>query len=485
MPQHVLLRDVRLGCGGPSADVRIRAGRIAAITGTGVDTEGAAVLYGRGGTLLPGLVDAHAHMLQWAQFRRRIPLSTADSATAAIDLMRRGVSELASAPKDGELLLGVGFVDGLWPDVPHKSRLDNAFGAQPVVLLSRDLHTCWCNSAALRLLGRDHPTGVFVEDECMRVTAELPSPGTEQTDRWVHEAADAASARGVTGIRDYEFADTVADWTRRVEAREPSVRVSCVIARYLLDDAIERGHRTGTQIDDRLTVGPYKLFVDGSLNTRTAYCHDPYPGTGSYGQLLLPAAELDPLIRRAAAAGITPALHAIGDAATGAALDAFERCGTTGRIEHAQLVTAPDLERFARLGVTAGVQPAHAPDDRDVAERYWAGRNDRAYPYAALHAAGARLEFGSDAPVAPLDPWDAIASAAGRTDDDRPAWHPEQRLSLETALRAAAGGRSTLREGDPADLLVTGHDPAELDTAALREIPVLATLLGGKPTHLA
>lgn len=485
MSTHVLLREVRIGCGGPRADVRIRAGRIVSITSTGADAGDAEVLHGRGGTVLPGLVDAHAHMLQWAQFRRRIPLSTADSATAAIELMRRGVSDRAAAPEAGELLLGVGFVDGLWPDTPHKSMLDNAFGARPVALLSRDLHTCWCNSAVLRLLGRDHPTGVFVEDECMRVTAQLPAPGTEQTDRWVHEAADAAAARGVTGIRDYEFADTVADWTRRAEARRPSVRVSCVVARSLLDEAIDRGHRTGTPIGDRLTVGPYKLFVDGSLNTRTAYCHDPYPETGAYGRLLLPPAELDALVRGASAAGLVPALHAIGDAATGAALDAFERCGAGGRIEHAQLVAGADLARFAKLGVTAGVQPAHAPDDRDVAERYWAGRNHRAYPYAALEAAGARLEFGSDAPVAPLDPWDAIASAVSRTDDDRAAWHPAQCLPLDAALTAAACGRSALREGDPADLLVTAHDPEELDTAGLREIPITATLVGGEPTHLA
>ncbi|WP_031465841.1 amidohydrolase [Sciscionella sediminilitoris] len=470
----VLLRGVRVGSEGPVADVRLADGRIAAIEEPGARTDGAEVL--EGGTLLPGLVDGHAHLLQWAQFRHRIDLSGAASAAAAARLM-------AAGPHDGELLLGAGFTDGLWPDSPHKSTLDAVLGDQPAVLLSKDLHTLWCNSPALRLLGRDHPSGVFVEDECMRITAELPRPALTVTDEWVLEATEAAAARGVTAISDYEFTDTVTDWTRRLEIRSPSTRVRCVLARYLLEEAIERGHRTGTPIAELLTVGPYKLFVDGSLNTRTAYCLEPYPDTESTGELVTPPAELEPLVHRAVAAGITPALHAIGDAATRIALDAFERCGSGGRIEHAQLVAEADLARFARLGVIASVQPGHCPDDRDVAERYWAGRTALAYPYAALHRAGARLEFSSDAPVAPLDPWDAIASAVTRTDDERPPWHPEQCLPLAVALAAAAGGRTAIREGDPADLVLTSVDPAELDPHGLREIPVRATFLAGVPSY--
>lgn len=109
-------------------------------------------------------------------------------------------------------------------------------------------------------------------------------------------------------------------------------------------------------------------------------------------------------MRRAAAHGIEPAVHAIGDRANTVALDAFEAVRCRGRIEHAQLLSPEDLPRFARLGVTAGVQPRHATDDRDVADRHWAGRTERAFAYADLLAAGARLEFGSDAPVSPLDP---------------------------------------------------------------------------------
>jgi predicted amidohydrolase YtcJ len=196
--------------------------------------------------------------------------------------------------------------------------------------------------------------------------------------------------------------------------------------------------------------------------------------------VVVPPEELVPLMRRAWAHGLEPAVHAIGDHANQIGLDAFEAVGCRGRIEHAQLVASADLPRFAQLGVIASVQPAHAPDDRDVADRHWDGRTGRAFPYRSLLAAGATLEIGSDAPVAPLDPWDGIASAVTRTDDDRPAWHPEQRIPVEVALAAAAGGRRSVEVGDVADLLVAERDPAR---GELRDMPVVVTMVGGRITH--
>jgi predicted amidohydrolase YtcJ len=476
----VLLRRVRLGLRGPLADVRLADGTVAEI-GSGVPADGAQVIDGRGGTLLPGLVDAHVHAAQWASSRRRVRLDDADSAQDAVD---RVVSAARAEP--GEVVTGGGFRDGLWPDQPHKDLLERALPGRPVALFSNDLHTVWLSPAALALIGWDHPTGMLVEGDCYRATSALPTAPTEQLDRWVLAAAEAAAARGVTAIMDFEYADTITDWTRRLAVDSPAVRVRCVIARHVLDDAIARGHRTGDPVpgsDGLLAVGPYKLFVDGSLNTRTAYCHDPYPGYASHGRLELPPDELVPLMARAHRHGIQPAVHAIGDHATAIALDAFAEVGCPGRIEHAQLVHPDDIARFADLGVTVGVQPAHAPDDRDVADRYWAGRTGRAFPYAELLAAGARLEIGSDAPVSPLDPWDGIASAVARTDDERPAWHPEQAIPLADALRAASGGRAGVRVGDPADLVVLAVDPSDLAPHELRDIPVVATLMAGRPTY--
>ncbi|SMD23868.1 hypothetical protein SAMN05661093_08274 [Kibdelosporangium aridum] len=472
----LLLCDVQLGLGGPRVDVAVTDGRVSAI-GPGLPREGE-LIDGRGGTVLPGLVDVHVHMTQWASSRRRIPLAHAKSAAEVVGTIVR-----ESAAKPGELVMGHGFRDGAWPDVPHKDLLERALPGQPVALFSNDLHTLWLSPAALRLIGREHPTGVLLENDCMAATAELPAA----TDEWVLEATDAAAARGVTEIADYEYSDTVTDWLRRLALRQLGVRVSAVISRPLLDTAIERGHRTGELIpgaDGMLKVGPYKLFVDGSLNTRTAYCHDPYPGQNTHGLLELPFDELVPLMDKASRHGISPAVHAIGDRANTIALDAFAKVGCAGRIEHAQLVHPDDLPRFAQLGVIAGVQPAHQPDDRDVADQHWTGRTANAFPYGALLAAGATLEIGSDAPVSPLDPWDGIASAVSRTDDGRPAWHPEQSIALDIALAAASRGRRSIQVGDVADLTVTGIDPGTLAPHELREIPIVLTMVGGRLTHV-
>nr|WP_157529452.1 amidohydrolase family protein [Kibdelosporangium sp. MJ126-NF4] len=473
----LLLCDVRIGLGGPLVDVAVADGRVAAI-GPGLPRVGE-IVDGRGGTVLPGLVDVHVHMTQWAGSRRRISLAEAKSAADAVDVLARSV-----VAKPGELVMGHGFRDGAWPDVPHKDLLERALPGQPVALFSGDLHTLWLSPAALRMVGRDHPTGVLLENDCMTATAALPAA----TDEWVLEATDAAAARGVTEIVDYEYSDTVTDWLRRVASRRFGVRVSAVVSRPLLDTAIERGHRTGEAVpgtDGMLKVGPYKLFVDGSLNTRTAYCHDRYPGQDTHGLLELPFDELVPLMDKASRNGITPAVHAIGDHANTIALDAFAEVGCTGRIEHAQLVRPEDLPRFAQLGVIASVQPAHQPDDRDAADQHWSGRTANAFPYAALLAAGARMEIGSDAPVSPLDPWDGIASAVSRTDDDRPAWHPEQTIALDVALAAASRGRREVRVGDAADLTVTAVDPGTLAPHDLRQIPIVLTMVAGRLTHVS
>ncbi|MBP2330755.1 putative amidohydrolase YtcJ [Kibdelosporangium banguiense] len=478
----LLLCDVQLGTGGPRVDVAVSGGRVSAI-GPGLPRTGEVIACG-GGTLLPGLVDVHVHATQWASSRRRIPLA---EATSAADVVTMLVSRLADRPSAvGELVLGHGFRDGAWPDVPHKDLLERALPGRPVALFSNDLHTLWLSPTALRLIGRDHPTGVLLENDCMAATAELPSASVSQLDAWVLEATDAAAARGVTEIVDYEYADTTTDWLRRLTERAPGVRVSAVVSRPLLDTAIERGRRTGDVLPGTggmVKVGPYKLFVDGSLNTRTAYCHDPYPGQDAHGLLELPFDELVALMGKASRHGLTPAVHAIGDHANTIALDAFAEVGCAGRIEHAQLVRPDDLARFAQLGVIAGVQPAHQPDDRDVADQHWAGRTAHAFPYGALLAAGATLEIGSDAPVSPLNPWDGIASAVTRTDDSRPAWHPEQAISLPVALAAASRGRSEVRVGDVADLTVTAEDPA--GAADLREIPIAVTLVDGRITYRA
>ncbi|MEV5412293.1 amidohydrolase family protein [Thermopolyspora sp. NPDC052614] len=496
-PQPLLIRDVRLGPGGPAANVLVADGRIAAVGPELSASEAGEVVEGAGRTVLPGFWDAHVHIVQWASARRRVNLAGATSARAAAELMADAAREGRVAP--GEPLIGFGFRDGLWADRPEPALLAWAGEEQAVALVSQDLHTAWFSRGALRAVGRDgHPTGVLREHDCLDAVARLGQADAETVDRWVADALRAAAARGVVGILDFEFADNCADWRRRAARGPLDVRVRSAIYPEYLDEAVAAGLRTGDVLADTgglVEVGPLKLFVDGSLNTRTALCNDPYPGTlgapgalpeqERFGILQTPPDELVRLMTRAAENGIEPAVHAIGDRANTIALDAFDRLGCPGRIEHAQLIDHADLHRFARPGLILGVQPAHATDDRDIADHHWAGRTDRAYAYADLARAGATLEIGSDAPVSPLDPWEGIAAAVHRTDDDREPWHPEQAIPLDDALAAAARGRRGLRVGDPADLVIVDHDPSGLAPHELREMPVHATLVGGRWTHRA
>jgi predicted amidohydrolase YtcJ len=487
---HLVLRNARMPGSDDLVDVRVVDGVIASIgyLGTAATAGAPAVDLGER-WLIPGLWDNHVHFSQWAQTSRRLDVSAATSAAATADLVARRLSALP-ALVEGERLVGFGFRDGLWPDAPSRALLDAASGAVPVVLVSGDLHSCWLNSAALAVYGfTGHGTGLLQEDDAFAVERAIDNVADADLDSWAHEAAVAAAARGVVGVVDLEMTWNLEVWQRRIRAGTDTLRVDFGLYPQHLDRAIELGLTSGQVIDGTgglLTVGPFKVITDGSLNTRTAYCFDGYPGlTGDRARGMLTVAT-DVLIEqmtRAAAAGIRPAVHAIGDNANSLALDAFEAVGCTGSIEHAQLLTATDVARFRRLGVTASVQPEHALDDRDVADRYWAGRTERAFRLRDLLDAGVQLALGSDAPVAPLDPWLAIAAAVGRGRDDQTPWHPEQSISRQAALAASARGRHGLATGQIADLAVCEIDPFVASVADLRRMPVAATLVGGRFTH--
>jgi predicted amidohydrolase YtcJ len=476
-------------------DVRLDAGRIAAIapagtTASGNITSGTTAsgdtidLDGR--WLLPGLWDHHVHFDQQALALRRIDLSGATSAADAARIMGEGLARIRLAP--GHPIVGHGFRDGLWPDAPSLGLLDAAVPGVPAVLVSGDLHCCWLNTPALALYGRaGHPTGVLREDDCFELVGRLNQVPDEHLDEWVAEAAGAAAARGVVGVTDLEMTDNLASWSRRFAAGFDILRIQAGIYTEHLEAAIAAGHRTGDPVAvgssdaGLLTVGPFKVLTDGSLNTRTAYCVDEYPGVGGRGLLTVPTEKLVPLLHTAWSAGISPAVHAIGDEANRLALDAFEAVGCRGRIEHAQLVRAEDFARFAALGVAASVQPEHAMDDRDVAERYWPGRTDRSFALRSLLDAGAELLLGSDAPVSPLDPWVTLSAAVTRSRDGREPWHPEQAIGLGDALTASVHG--TVAAGEPADLVAVERDPATAFGEELRTMPVALTLLAGRPTY--
>lgn len=462
----MLLRNLRVD--GTLLDIQLDDGLITRI---GPDLPGEGIDAGSRWAL-PGLWDNHVHFSQWTLQSQRLDLSAARSAAEAAALVGAVVS--------GPLFVGVGFRDGLWPDVPTAAALDATTGDVPVVLISGDLHAVWLNSAALGHFG-ETGSGLLREEPAFRITAAVGSVEDNLLDAWAIQAGRVAATRGVVGFADLEMAWNLDTWQRRMAAGFDSQRVEFAVYSQHLDRAVALGLRTGQKVDSLLSVGRFKVLTDGSLNTRTAWCADAYPGTEEHGLLEVPFDTLVPLMRTAVAAGIEPTVHAIGDAANSLALDAFEAVGAGGWIEHAQLLAASDFERFATLGVTASVQPEHAMDDRDVADRYWAGRTDRVMALRSLLDAGATVVFGSDAPVAPLDPWVAIAAAVGRSRDGREPWHPEQRVSVAEAL--AASTRSTIEVGQPADLVITDLDPLAAAHEQLRAMPVCATVLAGRFTH--
>ncbi|WP_432524430.1 amidohydrolase [Kineococcus sp. SYSU DK006] len=488
----VLLRRVRRE--GRVCDVLLAGGRVRALGqdlragAPGLDPgalAGAEVVDADGAVLLPGLVDSHVHLTQWAAARRRIDVLAAASPAEVADLLA------ARAPAGDDLVVGHGFRDALWSEPPHRDVLDARFGQRPVLVVSADLHAAWVNSAAARRFGvppEQAPDGLLREAAAMQLAAAAADVGAETGDRWVAEATRAAAARGVTGIVDLEYAP-LGTWARRAAAGlHPALRVSAGVWPDWLEEALDAGLRTGDAVPgagERVRVGPVKLVVDGSLGTRTAYCRHVYP-EGGHGVLRLPPEQLEPVLRRATSHGLQVAVHAIGDAAVAVALDGFAAVGCTGSIEHAQQVAPADIARFAALDVVASIQPRHVVDDRDVLEVHWADGAEDAYPYASLHAAGARLRLGSDAPVAALDPWDAIASAVHRSVDERPAWRPQEQLPLEVALPAACAGRTGVRVGDDADVVLVEDEPAAVlargGADALRRTGVLATLVGGEFT---
>ncbi len=480
------LRNARLPGSDERVDVSIQDGVIRRIGFEDRSAPGESIDLGER-WLVPGLWDNHVHFSQWAQTARRLDLSGTTSAAEVATL----VSGRVPAVAPGETLVGFGFRDGLWPDAPGRGVLDAASARVPVVLVSGDLHSCWLNSAALAAHGfPDHPTGLLREDDAFAVVKALGTVPEDIMDGWVDTAARAAAARGVVGIVEMEMAWNPGDWQRRIAAGINALRVETSVYSQHLDQAIALGLRTGAALDGTgglARMGPFKVITDGSLNTRTAYCFDEYPGLegkpGAHGLLTVPADRLVTLMRLAAASGIRPAVHAIGDRANSLALDAFAEVGCTGSIEHAQLLREGDVSRFSALGVVASVQPEHALDDRDVADRYWAGRTGRAFVLKALLDAGASLALGSDAPVAPLDPWVTMAAAVGRTRGDREPWEPGQAISRQAALAASARGRHTIAVGEPADLAVCEIDPFVASVADLRRMPVAATLLAGRFTH--
>jgi hypothetical protein len=452
-----LLRAVRrvplAGESPEPVDVLLVDGTIAAIGGD-LEARAAEVVSGEGRWIAPGLWDEHTHFEQWAQSALRVDTAgTTDPAQAC----RRVADHLAvlGGPADS-LVVGFGHRMSAWSRLPATSELDAVSGAHPVVLMAGDAHSGWLNTAAQRMFGVSFE-GVCTESDWFALMPRVPDD-PEALSRARLRRLQELAALGVVGVVDLVMDDHLGPWQRLAQEGVPLPRVDVGVFPSTLDEVVQAGLRTGDELSGGaglVRMGSLKIIADGSLSSLTAAVRDTDGCT--HGHFAYTLAELVDLQTRARENGLTVATHAIGDACLSQVLDAYEASGATGTVEHAQLVDRADIARILRLGLAVSVQPWHLVDDWRSMDQLWAGRTDDAFPLRTLLDAGVPLRLGSDAPVAPLDPWKAMAAAVHRNTPDLDPWHPEQRISVQEAFRASV--RTRVEVGQPADVILLDDDP--------------------------
>ncbi len=471
-----------------------------------------------GRTVVPGLTDCHIHFVEYALRLTRVDLSGIVSRAEAIQL----VAERAQAASPGEWLLGGGWDRNLWEDTrfPTKEHLDSVAPRNPVALNSKDGHSLWANSLALtrvgitaetrsppggeieRQPGTGEPTGILKERAGLLVTNVIEKPSLEAIQAALKVATANAHRAGITGVHDCEDELAFAAFQESLKKGELGLRVLMHIPAENLDHAIGLGLRTGFG-SEKLRVGGLEIFADGALGSRTAAMLVPYDDEPlNLGMAVTSKEEMRELVSKASRAGISAAIHAIGDRANRDALDVLEESRQSGegmdlrhRIEHVQLLHPTDIPRLAKLGVIASMQPIHATSDMDMVERHWGEERGRgAYAWRSLLDAGSVLAFGSDCPVEPLDPLAGIhAAATRRRADGSPGpegWHPWERITVEDAVRAytlsaayASGEeqeKGSITPGKLADLVVLSQDIFVIPAMSIVEAEVEATILDGQ-----
>ncbi len=455
----------------------------------------------RGRCVIPAFTDAHVHFPTWALSRRDVQLDGVSSLVEALDRVSR-------QPRAGEWIRGTGWRDAEWTEKPTARALDALTGATPAALWSKDYHSLWVNSAALALAAgelehdggvveRDEagaPTGILREESAWRFRDRFVTVTEDEFVDATREGIRVANERGVAAVHDKDGWLGAASIFQRIHDRDGlSLRVWQSLPADSLPHLRELGLRSRLG-DDFLRLGYLKTFMDGTLGSQTAWMLD-----GS-GVVITSGEELAEIVREAALAGWPVAVHAIGDQANRAALDAFEQTrdvwaplGLRQRIEHAQCLDPADLPRFAALGVACSVQLSHAPSDRDLAERFWGDRLDGTYAFGSLLRSGALVANGSDAPVEELDPLAGIRAGVLRTIDGREAWRPQDALTIEEALRSSTVApawlsgderrRGRLMPGCLADLVVLTRDPVTCPPGELESVEIVATMVGGRWAH--
>lgn len=472
---------------------------------------------GKGLYVMPGLIDSHAHVMEVGFAAMTLDLSDTHSLAEAL----AKIAAYAKAHPDRPWLLGRGWNQELWPEKrnPTAADLDAIVPGQPVWLERVDGHAGWANSRALAIAGvtaatKDpaggkieriapggKPAGVLVDNAKALVAKVIPPPRPEDRDYAFAQAQDIFFSRGVTASTD--MGTSIEDWqTFRRAGDTGRLRMRVMSYALGIDNMVLIGGTGPTPwlYDDRLRLNGVKLYADGALGSRGASLKLPYSDAPTAkGLRITNDTALKNMMSRAALDHFQVAVHAIGDEANASVLGAIEDLAPTyggdrrWRIEHAQIVDPADIPRFGKNGIIASMQPVHETSDRLMAEkRLGPNRLKGAYAWKSIQATGAKLAFGSDAPVELSDPFAGMAAAISRQGPDgepQGGWQPQERVTREEAFAAytvngayagfAEGRFGRLAAGERADFILVDRDPLLSSPADLAKTKVSRVFVGG------
>lgn len=466
------------------------------------------IINGEGRTLLPGLIDAHGHVLGLGFGALQLDLV----GTSSLDDLKQRLRAYASAHPDARWIIGRGWNQELWPNkrFPTEADLDSVVNDRPVVLERVDGHAYVVNSAAMKAAGvtGETPTpaggrienGLFVDNAKNLIDKAIPAATPAELDLALAKAQDILLSYGVTGVGSMSTA--LGDWQamkRAGDAGRLSVRLMVYADELRL--LAEVPHPTDWLYGDRLRMVGIKYYADGALGSRGAWLKQPYADQpDTRGLQFHSDAEMLGLADKAGAAGFQVATHAIGDAANAQVILVYEQLhrkypgDRRWRIEHFQIADPADIPRIAKAGIIASMQPTHQTSDRLMAEkRMGPDRLGGAYAWQTVLKTGAKLAFGSDFPVESANPFPGLSAAISRQDmSGQPpgGWIPAQRLTLGEALHAFTRGAAyagfaeqkigTLEPGKWADFIIIDRDPIKVDAQSLARTEVLETWVGGR-----
>ncbi len=472
---------------------------------------------GKGLFAMPGLIDSHAHVMEVGFVVMTLDLSETHSLAEALTR----IAVYAKAHPDRPWILGRGWNQELWPEkrYPTAADLDAIVPNQPVWLERVDGHAGWANSRALSIAGvtaatRDpaggkiertapggKPAGVLIDNAKALVAKVIPPPRPEDRDYAFAVAQDIFFSHGVTATTD--MGTSIEDWqTYRRAGDTGRLRMRVMSYAHGIDNMVLIGGTGPTPwlYDDRLRLNGVKLYADGALGSRGASLKLPYSDAPTAkGLRITTDTQLKNLMSRAAIDHFQVAVHAIGDEANASVLAAIEDLAPTyggdrrWRIEHAQIVDPADIPRFGHNGIIASMQPVHQTSDRLMAEkRLGPNRLKGAYAWKSIQATGAKLAFGSDAPVEIPDPFAGMAAAISRQGADgepQSGWQPQERVTREEALAAytvngayagfAEGRFGRLAAGERADFILIDRDPLLSTSVDLARTKVSRVFVGG------